>query len=92
MTIKKITGEMATHRALWATFDPSVEDWTRYMDRIKHYFVANDVADGDKKRSILLSACGPATYKVIRNLVEDGKLNTTSDDIVKLVKGYHDPP
>ena len=63
-----------------------------YMDRIKHYFVANNVADGDKKRSILLSACGPATYKVIRNLVEDGKLDTTSDVIVKLVKGYHDPP
>ena len=84
---------MATHRALWATFDPSVEDWTRYMDRMKHYFVANDVADGDEKCSILLSACGPATYKVIRNLVEDGKLDTISyDDIMKLVKGYYDPP
>ena len=60
---------------------------------MKHYFVANDVADGGKKRSILLSVCGPATYKVIRNLVEDGKLDTTSyDDIVKLVKGYYDPP
>jgi hypothetical protein len=60
---------------------------------MKHYFVANDVADAAKKRSILLSACGPSTYKVIRNLVEDGKLDTTSyDDIVKLVKGYYDPP
>ena len=62
------------------------------MDRMKHYFVANDVADGDEKCSILLSACGPATYKVIRNLVEDGKLDTISYDDMKLVKGYYDPP
>ena len=83
---------MATHGAV-SSFNPTAEDWTTYTDRMKHYFVANDVADGGKKRSILLSVCGPATYKVIRNLVEDGKLDTTSyDDMVKLVKGYYDPP
>ena len=63
--------EMATHRAV-SIFDPNAEDWTTYTDRMKHYFVANDVVDTDKKCSILLSACGPATYKVIQNLVEDG--------------------
>ena len=74
-------------------FDSSTEDWTTYTERMKHYFVANDMTDADKKRSILLSACGPATYKVIRNLVEKGKLDTTPyDDIVKLVKNYYDPP
>ena len=58
---------------------------------MNYYFVANDVADGAKKRSILLSACG-ATYKIIRNLVEEDKLDTTSyDDIVKLVKAHFDP-
>ena len=35
----------------------------------------------------------PPTFKVIRNLVEEGKLDTTPyDDIVKLVKNYYDPP
>ena len=59
---------------------------------MKHYFVANDVTVADKKRSILLSACGPASY-VIRNLIEEAKLDTTPyDDIVKLVKNYYDPP
>ena len=83
---------MATHGAV-STFDPNMEDWTTYTERMKHYFVANDVTDADKKRSILLSACGPATFKVIRNLVEEGKLDTTPyDDIVKLVKNYYDPP
>ena len=89
---KTSSGEMATHGAV-STFDPNMEDWTTYTERMKHYFVANDVTDADKKRSILLSACGPATFKVIRNLVEEGKLDTTPyDDIVKLVKNYYDPP
>ena len=83
---------MATHGAV-SSFDPSTEDWTTYTERMRHYFVANDVTDADKKRSILLSACGPATYKVIRNLVEEGKLDTTPyEEIVKLVKSYYDPP
>ena len=89
---KTSRGEMATHGTV-SMFDPSTEDWMTYTERMKHYFVANDVTDADKKRSILLSACGPATYKVIRNLVEEGKLDTTPyDDIVKLVKNYYDPP
>ena len=82
---------MATHGTVTA-FDPSKEDWTCYTDRMKHYFIANEVADAGKKRSILLSACGATTFKIIRNLVGDDKLDSTSyDEIVKLVKGYHDP-
>ena len=60
--------------------DPSMEDWTSYMQHMNYYFVANDTADGAKKRSILLSACGATTYKMIRNLVEKTKLDTTSYD------------
>ena len=80
-------------RGAVSSFDSTAENWTTYTDRMKHYFVANDVADGGKKRSILLSVCGLVTYKVIQNSFEDGKLDTTSyDDIVKLVKSYYDPP
>ena len=39
---------------------------------------------------ILLSTCGPASYKVIQNLVEEGKLDMKPyDDIVKLLKNYY---
>ena len=83
--------EMATHGSLSA-FDPSKEDWTSYTDRMKHYFIANDVTDGDKKRSILLSACGASTFKLIQNLVEKDKVNTTSfEDIVAKLKTHYDP-
>ena len=72
-------------------FDPIIKDWTTYTDRMKYYFIANDTADVDKKYSVLLLACRPATYEVNQNLVEDGKLSTMSyNDIVKLMKGYYD--
>ena len=59
---------------------------------MNYYFIANDVNDAAKKRSILLSVCGATTYKVIRNLVQQDKLDTTSyADIVKLVKEHYDP-
>ena len=67
---------MATHGTMTA-FDPSKEDWTCYT---KHYFIANEVADTGKKHSILLSACGATTFKIIRNLVGDDKLDSTSYD------------
>ena len=32
-------------------------------------FTANDVADDTKKRSILISSCGPQTYQLLKNLL-----------------------
>ena len=60
---------MATHGALSA-FNPSMEPWTAYTEKFKYYFTANDVQPEDKKHSILLSVCGPGTYKTILNLVD----------------------
>ena len=83
---------MATHGTV-SPFYPNKESWTNYAERLDHYFLANDVADAGKKRSILLSACGPQTYKLIRSLIETpATLNTTSyADIVKLVKDHYEP-
>ena len=36
------------------------EDWGQYTGRISHYFTANEIADADKKKAILLTACGSA--------------------------------
>ena len=82
---------MATHGSVSA-YDPSAEDWTTYTQRLHHYFVANDVESEVKKSSILLSACGAATYKLIRNLIAEDKLESTPyDEIVKVVKAHYDP-
>ena len=47
----------------------------------------------EKKRAILLSVCGAATYKLIRSLVHPHKpTDKTFEEIVKLVKHHHEPP
>ena len=82
---------MATHGTV-SQYQQSKETWTTYVERLNHYFIANDVADEGKKRSILLAACGSSTYKLIRSLVEVGQLATTPySEITKLVAGYYQP-
>ena len=61
---------MSIHGTVTA-FDQSKEDWRSYTDQLKHYFVANEVVDNDKKRSILLSACGPD--RLLRSLTGAGQ-------------------
>ena len=79
----------------WKLTEPWLRSTQRrkcYTDRMKYYFVANDVTNCGKNRSILLAACGPAAYKIIRNLVEETKMDTTSfEEIVKLVKKHFEP-
>ena len=48
---------MATHVRL-DEFNEGQEEWRSYIERVDHYFTANDVVDADKKRAILLSARG----------------------------------
>ena len=30
-------------------FQPGVDDWEQYTERLEQYFVANDIVDADKK-------------------------------------------
>ena len=83
---------MATHGSI-GEFNPDREDWTSYTERADQYFLANDVTVADKKRAILLDACGVSTYQLIRDLVAPSKPSSkTYKDIVKLVKDHHQPP
>ena len=47
--------------------------------------------DTNKKRSILLSACGPKTYKLLRSLADDIPVLKSYDDLVSLVKYFNHP-
>lgn len=70
----------------------SDEEWAQYIERVKHFFNANDIQDNGKKRSILLSAIGAKTYKLLRNLVAPATPgDKTFDEIVQVVKDYYDP-
>ncbi|CAG2223037.1 unnamed protein product [Mytilus edulis] len=73
------------------SFDES-EDWTQYVERMEHYFNANEIDEEDQKRDIFLSVCGKNTYKLIRDLLAPAKPGTKSlADLTKLVKDHRDP-
>ena len=58
---------MALHGTV-GEFDAVKEDWSTYSTRLEYYFEANDIADPDKKRAILLSTSGIETFKLACNL------------------------
>ena len=63
-----------------------------YVERLEQYFAANDITINEKKRAILLSACGAATYRLIRSLVFPSKPSEkTFTELVKVVSSHHNP-
>ena len=55
---------MAAYRKAGA-FNEAAESWSSYIERLGHYFVANDVQDSNKKQAILLTSRGVNRYGVI---------------------------
>ena len=84
---------MATHGSL-NEFDSSKEDWVSYTERLQQYFIANSIPEdaGEKRRALLLSACGPSTYQLIRSLVSPAQpKEKTFEELVEVVKKHHNP-
>ena len=76
-----------------AMFDPSQDDWCEYIERLEHYFTANDIASSEKRRAILLNAVGAATYRLIRTLVAPAKVSEISfDNIVDRARNLKPSP
>ena len=74
-------------------FDPAVDDWVVYCERLEQFFQANGVATAEKLRAVLLSVCGSPTYLLIRNLVSPEKpTDKTYVQLVKMVREHVSPP
>ena len=54
-------------------FEGAKGDWPPYVERVEKIFAANGISDSDKKRVVLLSVMGAATYKTLRNVVSPSK-------------------
>ena len=70
---------MATHGTVDA-FDSSKEQWSSYTERLEFYFTANGITDAAKKRAILLCNCGPATFTLLKKLIQPSKPGEKSYD------------
>ena len=83
---------MAVHGAL-AAFKPQEEDWSEYTERLTFYFAANGITTDAKKRAVLLSCCGPATFRLsLRSLVLPVSLDEISfENLVKKMKEHREP-
>ena len=78
---------MAKHGSL-REFNQKTGDWKSYIERAQQYFAANDVADANKKRAILLSSVGDKTYRTIKDVLSPEapatvKLNVLTDKMTK---------
>ena len=64
---------MAAHHGSLSEYESSQGTWSEYIERLELYFEANDVDSAEKKRAILLNACGAGMYKLIRSLAAPAK-------------------
>ena len=72
---------MAAHGTI-LEFSSAQETWTSYVERLQQYLAARRYW----QRALLLSVCGPTTYRLIRNLVSPKKLMELKfHDLVDLV-------
>ena len=73
-------------------FDPALEDWISYSERVDHYLEANKVSPDNKKLFVCLSTCGPATYTLIWNLVSPASPSSkTYKEIIAIVSNHYKP-
>ena len=82
---------MASHGKV-KPFNPKVDDWEVYEQQLWFYLHANGITDAKKKRSILLTVCGEQTFKLLRSLVPDGKLDVdtvTYKSLIDLLKSHY---
>ena len=82
---------MASHSRM-KEFNSAAESWVEYVERLEQYFIANDIGDAAKKRAILLSVVGSATYHLIRSLAAPARPSEkTYGELVELVTKRHNP-
>ncbi|KAJ8035756.1 hypothetical protein HOLleu_19529 [Holothuria leucospilota] len=73
-------------------FNSEKEEWTQYVERLNHFFTANDITEETKKQSIFLSLIGADAYKLLRNLVSPEKPgDKTYKDLVEIMGKHQNP-
>ncbi|KAJ8033913.1 hypothetical protein HOLleu_24295 [Holothuria leucospilota] len=59
---------------------------------MEHFFDANEIAENEKRKAVLLSSVGPKTYKLMKTLLSPATpRDKTFTELVKLVKEHECP-
>ena len=68
------------------------ESFPNYLERLEFYFMANDIEQDNKKKSIFLIPVGPETFKLIKDLCTPEKPgDKTFHGICELIKEHLNP-
>ena len=68
------------------------EEWRHYVERLNHFFEANEITDKEKRKSIFLVSVGVKTFKLIRSLISPQDPKTrTYEKLTKLLQDYYRP-
>ena len=75
-------------------FDSSKEEWPQYVERLGHFFTANDIKTAEKKRAVFLAVIGPVTYRLLHNLISPAKPGdkTYQELVTTLTKHFNPTP
>lgn len=72
-------------------FDPNSDSITAYVERVKLFFQANEIAEG-KQVAVFLSAMGPKTYSLLRSLVTpESPKDKTLEQLVEVLTKHFEP-
>ena len=69
------------------------DDWVQYIEHMEHYFLANEITDVSKQRSILIISMGQKAYKILRNIVAPNKpIDVSFKNLVSVMTSHFSPP
>ena len=76
-------------------FDPALEEWPQYVERLEQFFVANDITgDGSavKKRATFLAVVGRSAYNLLRSLIAPARpAEKTFEELVEVLTAHYSP-
>ena len=82
---------MVTYFGRMDAFDPKVEEWSTYVERLEMFFVVNNVPD-DKKAASLLTLIGGRMYALLKSLTTPTKPTELSFKEIVEIMGRHLTP
>lgn len=63
---------------LWSVeaFDPDVDDWQAYVERLDQFFIANAIPKGERRVEVFLTMIGNKAYTLLRHILTPEKPST----------------
>ena len=90
--MEKIIGTKMSTFGNIGEFRAEEVSFTSYKERVEAYFIANDIDNIEKQKSIFITAIGAKTYKLLRDLLIPIKsLKSTMKVIFETLEKYFEP-